>query len=143
MWSNKSRFMSNKGAYIITIVTVGLSTILSYYYFNIWQKPLEEDNKSKPDFYITGAHLNEEYGKDHFLADVRYIGKTIEVCGSVTGSKRNEIIIDSFISCGFERKTKSVGTKKLVSIIGDCTGFDKVSNMIKLIDCKIKKNDGK
>ncbi|AWH84165.1 hypothetical protein HYN59_03125 [Flavobacterium album] len=87
---------------------------------------------------LEAGKLVGEYKKDAMAADQKYLNKTIEVKGKVTGVSDSVATIDSVVVCGFDMLPKKKSTGKAVTIKGRCIGYDELFGEVKLDQCTIK-----
>ena len=118
----------------IAILIVAIMAAGSYYAYHLYNKPVQSLEKKKADLKLTAQKLVEDYVGNEQAADSLYLGKVIEVQGTVSGilasSEDTKIHLDSgnpmaMVICTIE-KGKEIGNAKTgdqVTIKGLCSGF--------------------
>lgn len=115
---------------IIFIVVAG--TIAGVYMYN---KPQKDLNRQKADFVLTASELHKEFTADEPAANLKYIGKTIEITGKITSvniekEKAVSIILEtsdktSSVICTFRQSMdpREIDTMKPATVRGELSGF--------------------
>lgn len=117
--------------YIIIILVVA-GIIAGVYMFN---KPQKDLNREKADFVLTASELHKEFTADEPAANLKYIGKTIEITGKITSvniekEKAVSIILEtsdktSSVICTFRQSMdpREINTMKPATVRGELSGF--------------------
>jgi SAM-dependent MidA family methyltransferase len=108
---------------------------IGYY---LWNKPHASVTNQKADFVLTAPELLEDFQKDENAANARYLGKIVQVSGTIlelvpgTGLQMQVVLetgdMMSRISCVLKEDHKAFLERKLekgdpVTIKGFCTGI--------------------
>ena len=115
---------------IIVLIIAGI--IAGVYMFN---KPQKDLNRQKADFVLTASELHKEFTADEPAANLKYIGKTIEITGKITSvniekEKAVSIILEtsdkaSSVICTFRQSMdpREINTMKPATVRGELSGF--------------------
>lgn len=115
---------------IIILVVAGI--IAGIHMFN---KPQKDLNREKADFVLTASELHKEFTADEPAANLKYIGKTIEITGKITSvniekEKAVSIILEtsdktSSVICTFRQSMdpREINTMKPATVRGELSGF--------------------
>lgn len=108
----------------------------------LWNKPVTSTSKLDAEVKITAVDLFEAYGQDEVAADVSYLGKVLEVSGTLkeirtTDNGKPALVLETNdalfgVLCEFEDEAvaKALAPGSTVQIKGVCSGmlFDVVLN---------------
>ncbi len=115
--------------------------------FYLYNKPHANTANQKADFIISTVDLYTAFQKDETTANKKFLGKVIEVKGSVyavqTGTKNTNILMDASemggVNCSFSNEEphslQSLKKGNIITVKGRCTGFLMDVN---LVDCVLK-----
>lgn len=133
-----------KTIFFIAAILIVIASIYGYFTYN---KKHEDALKLSPDFKFSAVDLFEQYAEDEVRANERYLGKLLEVEGSVSGIEEDETSLKiylftgdelSSIQCEFEQNPNIVNLEigRFVTVRGFCSGklLDIVLNRCVLIE---------
>jgi len=131
---------------VISLIAIG-GILAALYLYNLQHA---DTSKAKPDFVISAALLQKEFGDNEKLASEKYINKLVEVSGKISSVKPGENDITSItletdspfssvictIAAGTDISKLTVGNE--ITIRGECSGFlmDVLLNNCSLIQQK-------
>ena len=139
--------MKNKRL-LIGLIVLAIVAIGAIYGWIQYNKPVQSLEKEKADLVVTAQKLVEDYTANEQAADSIYLGKIIQVQGTVTGvlssSEDTKINLDannpmSMVTCTLE-PGKTLGVEaigQVLTVKGRCSGFlgdvhlDQASVMVK------------
>jgi len=119
---------------LITVIILGVvGAAIGLYLYN---KPVADISDLKPDVKITASELFEKYSSDEMEANNSFLGKIVEVTGTVreisSDQEGKTIILETGdmlagINCGMSETSNSTiekyKTGDNVTIRGECTGM--------------------
>ena len=138
----KSKNKMKKIIILLTILGIGAASFGFYYY----HKPRTGVAGLKADYVKEAAVLFEEYSTDENAANAKYLGKVIEVTGTVKSTDTDDrgtmnLIIDAgnemgSVNCQFEKQDRMPELVKgqHVRVKGLCSGL--LLDVV-LVDCEI------
>lgn len=129
--------MSKKAIFIaaiIVVITFGAIGIYKGYLY----KPARDISSEDASYEVVATQLVAEYEKNPEAADSKYLNRTIEVKGIITGVADSVIMIDSVVVCGFDKLPAKKNTGNPVQVKGRCIGYDELFGEVKLDQCSIK-----
>ena len=120
---------------ILILLIVGAASFGIGFYF--WNKPVASLEKAKADVTITAVELMDDYESDESQANTLYLGKIVEVTGTVKGvsgtGERTEVVLGTNsilgdISCNFDHAALAATDgeqyiERDVKIKGECSGY--------------------
>ena len=137
-----------KTLYSIIFVIVLLGMICIYIFF----KPEKNLLKLKPDYTLTAIELFNEYSTNEEAANTKFLGKIIQVNGTIREINTEDSIytiviletedvfsgVNCVLSDRYASKRKDISTGSEATIKGECSGMliDVVLNNCVLIDDK-------
>lgn len=117
--------------YLFSVLAIaGLIAVL--YFFN---DPGNNNRSVRADFILTASELHDEFTADEPAANLKYIGKIIEITGKITSVNLEEdrmvsIILKtsdnrSSVICSFREPVnpKSIQTMKPITVRGELSGY--------------------
>ena len=133
--------MNKKYLFIGGILLIGLVA----WGFYLYNKPHTSTAHERPDFSIPAVDLYNAYQKDESGANNKFLGKVIEVKGSVSevhpGKGNTDILMDATatgggVNCSFPNiplsQLQTLKKGNIITVKGRCTGFLMDVN---LVDC--------
>ncbi len=120
-----------KFVYIIIIIVI-IGAIAGIYLYN---KPQKDMNRQRADFVLTASELHKEFTADEPAANLKYIGKTLEVTGNITSvnieqEKVVSVILEtsdeiSSVICTFRESMdpRDINMMKPATLRGELSGF--------------------
>jgi len=129
---------------VAALIIVIAGTVIGLYFYNLKPKDL---SRSRPDYVITSAVLQQEFESDETTASSRYINKILEVSGEiisaeVSGTGAWNVSLEtendfSKVICTFPDVDNPAifKTGEQITIRGECSGFlmDVLLNNCKVI----------
>ncbi len=125
-------FNMKKTGYLFILVLLLLMTWAFYSYL---YKEHRDIASEKGAFQVTANAIYEEFVKDEKAANAKYLDKTIEVSGKVTGvdAKENTIVIDEKMFVYFKDKPSGeIKTQSNVKVKGRFMGYDNLLEEMKM-----------
>lgn len=117
------------------LVLIGLALIGGGIGYYLYTKPLATLENVKPDFTLSAVELYEDFETDEPAAEARYLGKVLEVSGSVAQVELLEegtanVALDGGgllggILCRFQKDqlpSRQIQDGESITIKGQCTG---------------------
>ena len=131
----------------IFFVVAILIVLVSIYAYMTYNKKHEDALKLSPDFKLTAVDLFDQYAEDEDRANERYLGKLLEVEGSISEIEKDETSLKiylftgdeiSAIQCDFEQNPNidNLEVGRPVTVRGFCSGklLDIVLNRCAIIE---------
>ncbi len=116
---------------VVSLIAIG-GILAALYLYNLQHT---DTSKAKPDFVISAALLQKEFGDNEKLASEKYISKIVEVSGKISAVKPGENNVTSItletespfssvictIADGTDISKLAMGNE--ITIRGECSGF--------------------
>jgi tRNA_anti-like len=90
-------------------------------------------------FTVNSKDIMTEFTTNSDVASKKYLDKTIEINGIVTGISDTVITIDETISCQFQSADFKTEKEKNITVKGRFVGYDDLLGELKLDQCNISK----
>jgi len=118
----------------ILIILFILAAIAGTYGYYLYNKPRSGASDMKTDYSMDAKSLYSEFSTDENTANAKYLGKAIEVSGTIRSIETDDrgtmnIAIETndmgAVNCQFEKKDEmpSLTEGSSVNVKGVCTGF--------------------
>ena len=120
---------------ILAIIVVGVASFGIGMYF--WSKPVASLEKAKAEVSVSASKLLDDFESDETAANETYLGKVVEVKGTVkevkSGDTGTQVVLETEsmlggVTCGFP--AESISLEELsgkigqqIKIKGECTGY--------------------
>jgi hypothetical protein len=88
---------------------------------------------------VSSNEIKNEFSNNIDVATKKYLNKTIEISGSISGVKDSVVTIDETIFCKM-KSFENISENQLATIKGRFVGFDDLMNELKLDECSISIN---
>jgi len=119
---------------IILVITVVVS-IFGYNYIYQDHRDIESE---QAEFTMTSSEINQLFSENSTSAEQKFLNKTIEVSGLITGINSNDITIDDSVFCQFSNNLEtSLDKNENIKIKGRVIGYDDLLEQVKLDQCTI------
>lgn len=119
---------------IILVITVVVS-IFGYNYIYQDHRDIESE---QAEFTMTSSEINQLFSENSTSAEQKFLNKTIEVSGLITGINSNDITIDDSVFCQFSNNLEtSLDKNENIKIKGRVIGYDDLLDQVKLDQCTI------
>lgn len=121
------------------LIALFVIIVLGYFGYNyIMTGGGREIATEKSEFTTTASKVFEEFSTNAAIATTKYLNRTVEISGKVTGVENNVISLDEKVSCQLQA-TNQVKIGCQISIKGRVTGYDDLLEELKLDQCLIVK----
>jgi hypothetical protein len=121
-----------KWIFIIFLIAVGFF-VYKYVYHD--HRDIETE---KPEFSLTTIELSNEFSIAPAKSEKKYLNKTIEVTGQITGQSSSTVTLDNIVFCQFTNPIKSpLENNTQIKVKGRFIGYDDLFEEIKLDQCII------
>ena len=124
---------------LIAVLIIAVSAVSLYFYM---YKAHRDIASEKADYAVSVKQLQDDYTKSDTLFNQKYMDKTIEVYGKITGvdSAENGIVLDEKLSVTFNDSTKKeVTVGKSIKIKGRLLTYDDILEEFRMDQASIIK----
>lgn len=128
--------MISKKKLFVSILILAILGVVGYNYLYQDHRNIESETA---EFSMTSKEITQLFKKDAISAEQKFLNKTIEITGNITGKSTNEITIDDQVFCQFSEPINENQLRKNIKIKGRVIGYDDLLEQIKLDQCTIIK----
>ena len=121
-----------KAAFILIFITA--TAFIGYNYIYKEGRNISEE---KPEYTISSSQLKNELITNIDLAIKKYLDKTIQVSGKISGIDKNLVILDSYITTQISPIKKDLSIGNEIVVKGRVIGYDELLEELKLDQCTI------
>ncbi|HSD13786.1 MAG TPA: hypothetical protein VLB74_03985 [Flavobacterium sp.] len=125
---------------ILVILALILLALVGYFVYSYVYHSHRDIASEKGSFTVTAKDVYNEFKADEKKANEKYLNKTIEVIGTVSGLDvaGNAVVIDEKMFAVFDKMPQDIKEQSKVKIKGRFIGYDDLLEEMKMDQCLLE-----